>query len=294
MSGGRALHVARGARVVWLRSSCSCRGGRARCSPGRGHVTAVRTRRSRRVVAPAHPLLAARRRAAARRRPPGSILEQRDRRECAPQTRRRRGRASIAGARGASRARGAAASRWCRGATRRIRRALAAIADPPPVLWARGNLAALSRPAVAIVGSRARLAVRAERRGAPRRPISRRAASSIVSGLARGVDSAAHRGALAANGSTLGRARLRRRRRSIRPSIATSRARIEADGAVLSELVPGTPPRKPFFPLRNRDHQRAVARGADRRSRARRAGRSSRRGARSSRDAKCWPFPATS
>ena len=128
--------------------------------------------------------------------------------------------------------------------------ALAAIADPPPALWARGNLAALSRPAVAIVGSRCgspyglsvaeRLAADLASRGLV-----------VVSGLARGVDSAAHRGALAANGSTL--AVLGSGADVIYPAEHRDLARrIEPEGAVLSELVPGTPPRKPFFPLRNR------------------------------------------
>lgn len=128
--------------------------------------------------------------------------------------------------------------------------ALAAISDPPAVLWARGNLTALSRPAVAIVGSRAgspyglsvaeHLAADLAGRGIV-----------VVSGLARGIDSAAHRGALAANGSTL--AVLGSAADVIYPAEHRDLARrIEADGAVLSELVPGTPPRKPFFPLRNR------------------------------------------
>ena len=129
--------------------------------------------------------------------------------------------------------------------------ALTAIIDPPPVLWARGNLSALSRPAVAIVGSRAgspyglsvaeSLATDLAARGV-----------IVVSGLARGVDSAAHRGALSApGGATL--AVLGSGADVIYPAEHRDLAsRIERDGAVLSELPPGTPPRKPFFPLRNR------------------------------------------
>src|SRR2546427_2822024 len=77
--------------------------------------------------------------------------------------------------------------------------ALATIVDPPPVLWMRGLAAALDRPAVAIVGSRAgspyalavaeRLAAGLFARGV-----------GVVSGLARGGDSAGPRGALWANG----------------------------------------------------------------------------------------------
>ncbi len=128
--------------------------------------------------------------------------------------------------------------------------ALSAIVDPPPVLWVRGNLAALSGRAVAIVGSRAgsayglsvaeRLAADLAARGVV-----------VVSGLARGVDSAAHRGALAVNGSTL--AVLGSGADVIYPAEHTGLARdIETDGAVMSELAPGTPPQKRFFPLRNR------------------------------------------
>ena len=128
--------------------------------------------------------------------------------------------------------------------------ALSAIGDPPPALWVRGNLGALTSCAVAIVGSRAgspyALAV-AERLAAD---LSTRGIV-IVSGLARGVDSAAHRGALAAKGATL--AVLGSGADVVYPAEHRDLAReIEADGAIVSELVPGTPPQKQFFPLRNR------------------------------------------
>src|ERR671936_1668951 len=127
--------------------------------------------------------------------------------------------------------------------------ALAAIFDPPPVLWVRGIVEALRQPAVAIVGSRA---------GSPyavtvaEQLASELAARHLVvtSGLARGVDGAAHRGALA-TGSTI--AVLGSGVDVIYPKEHTSLARrIEAAGAVVSELVPGTPPQPAFFPLRNR------------------------------------------
>ena len=128
--------------------------------------------------------------------------------------------------------------------------ALAAIVDPPPVLWMRGVAAALERPAVAIVGSRAgspyALAV-AEHLAAD---LSARGIS-VVSGLARGVDSAAHRGALGGPGSTI--AVLGSGVDVIYPAEHRSLAReIEASGAMLSEFVPGTPPLPIFFPQRNR------------------------------------------
>src|SRR5476649_1771064 len=128
--------------------------------------------------------------------------------------------------------------------------ALAAIIDPPFVLWTRGVLAALDRPAVAIVGSRAgspyALAV-AEQLAAD---LAARGIV-IVSGLARGVDSAAHRGALAAGGATI--AVLGSGADVIYPPEHAALANeIIVQGAVISELVPGTPPLPWCFPLRNR------------------------------------------
>ena len=128
--------------------------------------------------------------------------------------------------------------------------ALTTIVDPPPVLWSRGRPDVLSAPSVAIVGSRAAspygLAV-AEQLAADL------AASGvvIVSGLARGVDSAAHRGALSGGGRTV--AVLGSGADVIYPpEHAALAAAIDRSGAVVSELVPGTGPQPWFFPLRNR------------------------------------------
>jgi DNA processing protein len=128
--------------------------------------------------------------------------------------------------------------------------ALAAIVDPPPVLWVRGARAALNRPAVAIVGSRAgspyALAV-AERLAADLAA----GGLAVISGLARGVDSAAHRGALAAAGCTV--AVLGSGADVVYPREHGALAlEIALSGAVASELAPGTPPRPLFFPRRNR------------------------------------------
>ena len=128
--------------------------------------------------------------------------------------------------------------------------ALAAIPDPPPVLWVRGQVAALAMPSVAIVGSRA---------GSPYAlEVARRLGTdlaergvTVVSGLARGVDSAAHRAALAAPGLTM--AVLGSGADVVCPAEHTAlAAAIVFDGALISELLPGTPPRPEHFPLRNR------------------------------------------
>ena len=128
--------------------------------------------------------------------------------------------------------------------------ALSAIIDPPPALWMRGSPAAFDRPAVAIVGSRAassyaldvadRLAADLAGHGV-----------TIVSGLARGVDSAAHRGAVSVGGLTI--AVLGCGADVIYPREHADLAdEIAAAGLILSELAPGTRPLPQFFPQRNR------------------------------------------
>jgi DNA processing protein len=127
---------------------------------------------------------------------------------------------------------------------------LRAIADRPPVLWVRGRVEALTRPAVAIVGSRAatpyalEVAARLARELAERRMM-------VVSGLARGVDGAAHRGCVAAEGATVAVL-------GCGPDLVYPRehdqlaADICVNGALVSELGPGAPPLPDHFPLRNR------------------------------------------
>lgn len=124
------------------------------------------------------------------------------------------------------------------------------IPDPPPVLWVQGDPAVLARPAVAIVGSRAasayalavgsRLAGELAERGIV-----------VASGLARGVDSAAHRGCLDGGGRTvavLGSGLDRIYPQEHEPLAET----ISKNGIVISELGPGAPPAQEHFPLRNR------------------------------------------
>jgi DNA processing protein len=127
--------------------------------------------------------------------------------------------------------------------------ALLAIGDCPPALWYRGSLDHFDAPAVAIVGSRAATHVAIE---TARRLATDLAARGItvVSGLARGVDSAAHRGALktgrtiAVLGSGVDR---------IYPSEHVALANeIAASGIVMSEYPPGTAPLPFHFPMRNR------------------------------------------
>ncbi len=127
---------------------------------------------------------------------------------------------------------------------------LGCIPDPPPVLWIRGRPSILTRPSVAIVGSRiatpyalqvgARLAAELAQRGVV-----------VVSGLARGVDSAAHRGCLDAGGETV--AVMGSGLDCVYPPEHTGLAeRIADHGVVMAELGPGAAPLPEHFPLRNR------------------------------------------
>lgn len=120
----------------------------------------------------------------------------------------------------------------------------------PPVLYLRGQRAVLSRPQLAIVGSR-----NATRAGLDHaRQFARALAERgfvITSGLALGVDGAAHRGALDAAGATL--AVLGTGVDMPYPAAHRELAQaIPAQGALLSEFPPGTPPRAGHFPRRNR------------------------------------------
>ena len=124
------------------------------------------------------------------------------------------------------------------------------IPDPPPLLYVAGSLQASDELAIAVVGAR--------RGTAAGRLVTEQLASglagsgvTIVSGLARGVDAAAHRGALAAGGRTiavlgcgLGR--------TYPPEHQRLRAEIEEHGAVVSELSFDAPPHSGHFPRRNR------------------------------------------
>jgi DNA processing protein len=126
---------------------------------------------------------------------------------------------------------------------------LLAIPDMPPVIWYRGVPDAFDAPAVAIVGSRAASAVALETAGRLGADLAAHGVV-VVSGLARGVDSAAHRGALttgrtiAVLGSGVDRVYPGEHR-----GLA---AEIARTGLVVSEHAPGTAPLPFHFPLRNR------------------------------------------
>ena len=128
--------------------------------------------------------------------------------------------------------------------------ALRRIPDPPAVLFVRGELKPQDGLAVAIVGTRHPTAYglrQAERLAGS----LARAGLTIVSGLARGIDAAAHRGALAAGGRTL--AVLASGLLTIYPPEHRSLAeQIALQGALLTEAPPLAEPLAGVFPQRNR------------------------------------------
>jgi DNA processing protein len=127
---------------------------------------------------------------------------------------------------------------------------LSALVDAPAVLLVRGQAASLATLGIAIVGARA--ATQAARETARRlaRDLAARGLT-IISGLARGIDAAAHRGALDVDGRTV--AVLACGPDRIYPPEHRDLAQeIARRGAIVSEMPIGAPPRRAHFPLRNR------------------------------------------
>lgn len=124
------------------------------------------------------------------------------------------------------------------------------IPDPPTLLYVRGDPALLARPGLAVVGSRNATPQGAQTAEAFARAIAGRGLT-IISGLALGIDAAAHRGALAAGGATVavigtGADRVYpARNRELALAIA-------GHGAIVSEFPLGTPAVAANFPRRNR------------------------------------------
>ena len=128
--------------------------------------------------------------------------------------------------------------------------ALREIHDPPIVLYVRGQLTHRDRHTVAVVGSRkcSHYATECAKKLSFQMAY---AGLTVVSGLARGIDTAAHQGALAAKGRTIavigsGLGEL------YPPENAELADRIAASGAVISEFPVDTKPDRQTFPIRNR------------------------------------------
>jgi DNA processing protein len=124
------------------------------------------------------------------------------------------------------------------------------LGSTPPFLALRGDPSSLRRPTVSLVGTRrpTRYGLNMARRIAA--DLARRGVT-IVSGLARGIDAAAHRSALEVGGRTV--AVMGTGPDRIYPEQHVQLAEeITEQGALLTELPPGSPPRRQHFPMRNR------------------------------------------
>lgn len=123
-------------------------------------------------------------------------------------------------------------------------------ADPPLLLYAQGRLHLLAAPAIAIVGSRNPTAQGADNARAFASHLSQ-AGLTVVSGLALGIDGAAHEGGLAGRGATI--AVMGTGADRIYPGRHRALAhRIAEQGLLLTEFPIGTPPLPEHFPMRNR------------------------------------------
>lgn len=124
------------------------------------------------------------------------------------------------------------------------------IPDPPPIFYAKGNLEHLNRPAIAIVGSRS-ASPQGEKNARDFAEALSKAGYCIVSGMALGIDGAAHQGALLGPGSTI--AVVGTGLDIVYPAKHRQLAhQIAEQGLILSEFPLGTPSRAQNFPRRNR------------------------------------------
>ena len=128
------------------------------------------------------------------------------------------------------------------------------IADPPLLLYVKGRLDLLNRPALAIVGSRSATPQGVNNAEAFAKSLSD-AGLCIISGLAHGIDAAAHRGALRGQGKSWGSsiAVVGTGLDKVYPAANRDLAHALAQqGTLISEFPLGTPPLAANFPRRNR------------------------------------------
>lgn len=126
------------------------------------------------------------------------------------------------------------------------------IADPPPVLYVKGDWdACMAQPCVAVIGSRLCSTYGANAAEMLSRDLASRGIT-VVSGLARGIDTAAHRGALEGAGRTIAvmgtglDGVYPKENRSLIDRI------VDGGGCIVTQFPLGTPPIKDNFPFRNR------------------------------------------
>jgi len=128
---------------------------------------------------------------------------------------------------------------------------LADVPGPPEKLYVRGNVDALHLPALAIVGSR-NPTRQGQRNAYEFARYLGRAGFCIVSGLAQGIDTAAHEGALDGGATTVAFLSHGIDQVHLASNRALADRIVRSAGALCSEFSPGTSPRRGFFPQRYR------------------------------------------
>lgn len=127
---------------------------------------------------------------------------------------------------------------------------LSQLSDAPPILFVQGDVSLLSGPQIAIVGSRSATPVGIKTAHQFAKQLAQ-SGISVTSGLAQGIDGAAHQGAVDEIGKTI--AVVATGLDQVYPRSHQNLAQqIRERGAIISEFVPGTAPRRTFFPQRNR------------------------------------------
>ncbi len=129
--------------------------------------------------------------------------------------------------------------------------ALAATEDAPPLLLVKGRIRALTRSMVAIVGAR-NATVNGRKMARSLATDLAKSGYTVISGMARGVDGAAHEGALSVSGAGTVAVLAGGTDVVYPPEHTKLHAQIAENGAVISEMPPGTEPQAALFPRRNR------------------------------------------
>lgn len=124
------------------------------------------------------------------------------------------------------------------------------IPDPPPVLFAEGRVEILGRPQIGLVGSRNPTSPGLEMAADFAAQLTR-SGMVVTSGLALGIDAAAHQGALGAGGCTVAVSGCGPDRVYPKSHVRLAE-NIRTNGVLVSEFFPGTPPLAANFPRRNR------------------------------------------
>lgn len=126
------------------------------------------------------------------------------------------------------------------------------IADPPPVLYVKGDWqACVDQPCVGVIGSRMCSTYGENAAEMLSRDLASRGIT-IVSGLARGIDSAAHRGAIRGQGKTIGVMGTGLDRYYPRENTKLVQEILDTGGCIVTQFPLGTPPLAEHFPFRNR------------------------------------------